>query len=86
MKESISRGFWSAEGLESQFAFIAAEPGLGRRTIFWKRPTGPEPRLGDLGGLPGQSEAGRPGRDTTTARLGGKAGAKTNNRKIVTKS
>lgn len=28
-------------GTESQFAFIAAEPGLGRRTIFWRRPTGP---------------------------------------------
>ena len=28
-------------GFESQFAFIVAEPGLGRRTIFWRRPTGP---------------------------------------------
>ncbi len=27
----------------SQFAFIVAEPGLGRRTIFWRRPTGPPP-------------------------------------------
>ncbi len=26
---------------ESQFAFIVAEPGMGRRTIFWRRPTGP---------------------------------------------
>ncbi len=26
---------------DSQFAFIVAEPGLGRRTIFWRRPTGP---------------------------------------------
>ncbi|MBN2254534.1 MAG: sugar kinase [Deltaproteobacteria bacterium] len=26
---------------ESQFAFIACEPGQGRRTIFWRRPTGP---------------------------------------------
>ncbi|MGE5252437.1 MAG: carbohydrate kinase family protein, partial [Planctomycetaceae bacterium] len=29
------------KGTDSQFAFIAAEPGLGRRTIFWRRPTGP---------------------------------------------
>jgi len=28
----------------SQFAFIAAEPVCGRRTIFWRRPTGPEIR------------------------------------------
>ena len=28
------------KGHESQFAFIVAEPGLGRRTIFWQRPTG----------------------------------------------
>jgi len=25
---------------ESQFAFIVAEPGIARRTIFWRRPTG----------------------------------------------
>jgi len=29
------------EGHRSQFAFIAAEPGAARRTIFWQRPTGP---------------------------------------------
>ena len=28
-------------GFSSQFAFIAAEAGDGRRTIFWQRPTGP---------------------------------------------
>jgi sulfofructose kinase len=28
------------KGCESQFAFIAAEPGVGRRTIFWRRPSG----------------------------------------------
>lgn len=28
------------QGFESQFAFIAAEPATGRRTIFWRRPTG----------------------------------------------
>ncbi len=27
-------------GSDSQFAFIVAEPGLGRRTVFWRRPTG----------------------------------------------
>ena len=30
------RGLWVRKGLKSQFAFIAAEPGLGRRTIFCK--------------------------------------------------
>ena len=29
------------EGHLSQFAFVAAEPGTARRTIFWQRPTGP---------------------------------------------
>jgi sulfofructose kinase len=28
---------------DSQFAFIVCEPGKGRRTIFWRRPTGPPP-------------------------------------------
>lgn len=28
------------KGFDSQFAFAVAEPGLGRRTIFWRRPTG----------------------------------------------
>ena len=28
------------KGKDSQFAFIAAEPARGRRTIFWRRPTG----------------------------------------------
>jgi sulfofructose kinase len=32
------------KGSASQFAFIAAEPALGRRTIFWRRPGGPELR------------------------------------------
>jgi len=31
------------KGFDSQFAFIVAEPGVGRRTIFWRRPTGPPP-------------------------------------------
>ena len=37
------RGLLIRKGFESQFAFIAAEPGVGRRTIFWRRPTGPPP-------------------------------------------
>ena len=36
------------QGAESQFAFILAEPGVGRRTIFWRRPTGPEPSPQEL--------------------------------------
>jgi len=31
------------KGFDSQFAFIVAEPRVGRRTIFWRRPTGPPP-------------------------------------------
>ncbi len=31
------------KGFDSQFAFIVAEPGIGRRTVFWRRPTGPPP-------------------------------------------
>ncbi|MBE9580383.1 MAG: sugar kinase [Proteobacteria bacterium] len=34
-------GILVRDGSESQFAFIVAEPGVGRRTIFWRRPTGP---------------------------------------------
>ncbi|UCG13986.1 MAG: sugar kinase, partial [Deltaproteobacteria bacterium] len=33
---------------ESQFAFIVAEPGVGRRTIFWRRPTGVPPNPGEI--------------------------------------
>ena len=36
------------QGSESQFAFILAEPGVGRRTIFWRRPTGPPPSPQEL--------------------------------------
>jgi ribokinase len=36
------------QGSESQFAFILAEPGVGRRTIFWRRPTGPAPSPDEL--------------------------------------
>jgi sugar/nucleoside kinase (ribokinase family) len=37
------QGLLVRKGLESQFAFIAAEPGLARRTIFCQRPTGSPP-------------------------------------------
>lgn len=36
------------EGFDSQFAFIVAEPGIGRRTIFWRRPTGPPPVVDEI--------------------------------------
>ncbi len=36
-----TKGLAIRKGCSSQFAFIAAEPSLGRRTIFWRRPTGP---------------------------------------------
>ena len=35
-------------GGASQFAFIAAEAGSGRRTIFWRRPTGLPPAPGEI--------------------------------------
>ncbi len=40
-KEGIdTSGVFVREGCDSQFAFIVAEPAVGRRTIFWRRPTG----------------------------------------------
>ena len=33
-------GILVRKGFDSQFAFIAAEPTVGNRTIFWRRPTG----------------------------------------------
>lgn len=41
-------GILIRKGFDSQFAFIAAEPGIGRRTIFWRRPTGPPPEPEEL--------------------------------------
>lgn len=41
-------GILVREGSDSQFAFILAEPGVGRRTIFWRRPTGPPPSPHEL--------------------------------------
>lgn len=36
-------GLLTRENCASQFAFIVAEPGIGRRTVFWRRPTGAPP-------------------------------------------
>jgi ribokinase len=41
-------GILTRHGGESQFAFIVAEPGSGRRTIFWRRPTGEPPSPAEL--------------------------------------
>ena len=41
-------GLLVREGFKSQFAFIVAEPGTGRRTIFWQRPTGPPPNPDEI--------------------------------------
>jgi ribokinase len=43
-----TNGLLVRTGCDSQFAFIVAEPGLGRRTVFWRRPTGPPPRLDEI--------------------------------------
>ncbi|UCD31274.1 MAG: hypothetical protein JSV38_10760 [Desulfobacterales bacterium] len=40
-EEIDTSGILVRNGFASQFAFITAEPHVGRRTIFWKRPTGP---------------------------------------------
>ena len=36
-----TKGLITRKGCDSQFAFIVAEPAMSRRTIFWRRPTGP---------------------------------------------
>jgi ribokinase len=43
-----TKGMIIRKGKESQFAFILAEPGIGRRTIFWRRPTGQPPKSREL--------------------------------------
>ena len=49
IKESLDEegvdisGILVRKGFDSQFAFIVAESGEGRRTIFWRRPTGSPP-------------------------------------------
>lgn len=36
------------EDRDSQFSFVVAEPGLGRRTLFWRRPTGSPPTADEV--------------------------------------
>ncbi len=36
-------GLLVRKGFDSQYSFIVAEPGIGRRTVFWRRPTGLPP-------------------------------------------
>ena len=48
-KEGVdTSGIIIREGSASQFAFILAEPGVGRRTIFWRRTTGAPPSPDEL--------------------------------------
>lgn len=48
-KEGVdARRLISRTGGASQFAFIATEPGVGRRTVFWRRPTGDPPRPDEI--------------------------------------
>lgn len=49
LKEQIDIGnLIVREGCTSQYAFIAAEPRSSRRTIFWQRPGGPPPAVGEV--------------------------------------
>jgi len=43
-----TRNLLVRKGFSSQFAFILAEPGIGRRTIFWRRPGGLPPSPGEI--------------------------------------
>jgi sulfofructose kinase len=43
-----TEGLVIRKGGSSQMAFIAAEPDLGRRTIFWRRPGGPALRSDEI--------------------------------------
>jgi ribokinase len=43
-----TKGLLVREGYHSQFAFIVAEPGVGRRTVFWRRPTGVPPQPDEI--------------------------------------
>jgi sulfofructose kinase len=48
-KEGVdTSGIIFRDGSASQFAFILAEPGVGRRTIFWRRATGAPPSPDEL--------------------------------------
>jgi ribokinase len=44
----ITQGLIVRAGCGSQFAFIVAEPGVGRRTVFWRRPTGSAPKPDEI--------------------------------------
>lgn len=54
IRESLARegidttGLIVRESTDSQLAFAVAEPATGRRTIFWRRPTGQPPRADEL--------------------------------------
>ena len=49
LQEKINtQGLLIRKDSESQFAFVACEPGRGRRTIFWRRPTGPPPHPDEI--------------------------------------
>jgi sulfofructose kinase len=41
-------GLIERKSAESQFAFIVAEPGVGHRTVFWRRPTGEPPQPDEI--------------------------------------
>ncbi len=43
-----TEGLLTREGGESQFSFVVAERGLGRRTLFWRRPTGSPPTVDEV--------------------------------------
>jgi sulfofructose kinase len=43
-----ARDLIARTGCKSQFAFIVAEPGVGRRTVFWRRPTGDPPSPNEI--------------------------------------
>jgi sulfofructose kinase len=49
LEEGIDTKITVREGKSSQIAFIAIEKGTGRRTIFWKRPSGPVLKRKELG-------------------------------------
>ncbi len=48
VEEGIDARVIKREGKNSQIAFIAIEKGTGRRTIFWKRPSGEELKKTEL--------------------------------------
>jgi sulfofructose kinase len=47
-KEGVDARLVKRKGKGSQIAFISIEKGTGRRTIFWRRPSGRELRKGEL--------------------------------------